>query len=131
MGKRISEMTDAELKEYYRQKEEEKERKRRVLYEIKVEEEQRKEETRRRLEAEYYETHREEIETKKRVEAERAKEYERKCAEETIIGIIGIIIVCIAFMTYIGMDIKEATIGYTIMFGWLIIPFALYLMKRE
>lgn len=129
--KKLSEMTDAELKEYYKQKEEEKRRRIRVQQELKAEEEHRKEETRRRLEAEYYETHREEIEAKKRTEAERAKEYERKCAKETIIGIIAMIAVLLGFIALGGGNIKEAFIVYMIMFGWIIITCVIVLIKGE
>ena len=129
--KKLSEMTDIELKEYYRQKEEEKRRRIRVQQELKAEEEHRKAETRRRLEAEYYEEHREEIEAKKRAEAERMKEYDRKCAKETIIGIIAMIAVLLGFVALGGGNIKEAFIVYMIMFGWIIIPFAIYLIKGE
>lgn len=129
--KKLSEMTDAELKEYYRQKEEEKERQRKILHEIKVEEEKRKEETRRRLEAEHYKAHREEIEAKKGAEAERAKEYERKCVKETIIGIIAMIAVLLGFIALGGGNIKEAFIVYMIMFGWIIITCVIVLIKGE
>lgn len=130
--KKLSEMTDIELKEYYREKEEEKERERRILHEIN-EEENEKIRIRGQIEAREW--------LKARgfpVTEEEKRELERKNAKNGLIWIVGLLIIYIIIMIWLNgpnqaieETIGETLIAFLISGGVIIFAVIAELTKRE